>query len=330
MFLPFLFTVVVHSLRIGNKLVNANSCPAQFLLYSAEFMSDNLCYLYNESNLGKIYGNLISEDSKVLYQEYFVGNDTCGAYHEIPMHEYFPVVFQYDHYCSAAIPISSTVGGDGRVTVNGYGDMVILSKSKIFDFTFIYTAPYNDCTLKLQSMIIQDLECIGYVLPTLPTDTNTGGTTGTITSTTISMSSWRSTGGDPSKYTSRTNADNNYADSMNNPLLYASMPVCSIRHPRYKLVLTKASHKRAHTICMQKGMRLARITKADLPSAIGLLSACLGANQAAWIHKYWKTTSPNTCLELVTGSKDGAGGINIASSCRKEQAVLCEDPYIPA
>jgi len=91
--------------------------------------------------------------------------------------------------------------------------------------------------------------------------------------------------------------------------------------------MADSTHKQAAMVCMQKGFRLASITRSDLGSAIALVASCIGMGKSVWIKEYWKAARRNACLELVTGTKPRTGGINAASNCMKQQPVLCEDPY---
>ncbi len=250
----------------------------------------------------------------------------------MPMNIYFPLVFRVEHSCLAAIPIYSTVGQDGLVSVTGYGELIVATQSKIKEITFIYTAPLNDCTLQLQSMILADVQCANL----LPTESSTisSSETSTSDSSITSLSSISRT----STYTIYTTIpnDDRYTsiratpgdDSFNNPIFHLAIPICPVRHPKFRIVMQPVPYKQAVLVCLRKGLRLAKLDRSDLGDAISLASACLGANQSIWIGGYWKKTPGiNQCLELMTGKRSSSGGINLASSCEKEQPVLCEDPY---
>jgi len=304
------------------------------LMLSGTMMSNYMCEVYNRAELGRLLGYILAPNATATFQLYDFLTGRCGDFFTLPMNEYFPMVFKVERECHAAIPVYSNIGQDGKISITGYADLVVATKSKIKEVTFIFTQPISDCTLQLQSMVMLDVQCVGLVTP--PTETSTSSdptsTTRTSTSHTIrptSSYSITSPGVDEGKYTQISTIPG-YDDSMNNPIFHRGMPECPITYGKYKIILAAVSYRYAPLVCLRKGMRLASVQREDLGPLIGMVSTCLGPDKAVWIGEFWKSSArPNRCLELESGSSSGSGGINLASSCGKQQAVLCEDPWMP-
>lgn len=302
-------------------------------------MAVNMCHLYNDSHLDKLNGFVFSNPhANVTLQSYDAKTGRCGNFTDMPMNVYFPMVFNRVHHCSAAIPVWSSIGTDHRVSITGYGDLLVMTQSVIKEITFIYTQPYNDCTLKLDSMIMLDIQCVGkvnYFPSPWPTSTDSSitsdvtepSTSNPVPTTTITRSSYF----DDDRYTRITGIPGKL-DSYNNPLYHLeSLRVCPVKHPKYKIIFNRATYKHAHLVCLRKGMRLAAVRREDMGEMIGLIGSCLGADQSVWVRSYWRGESkPNRCLQLTSGSTPGQGSVSVASSCNKEQAVICEEAYLTA
>lgn len=312
-------------------------CDANTLKLSGLLMSMNMCKLYSDSKYGVLNGYVMAPNASITAVDYDFASGLCGRPYSLPMNEYFVRVFRLEHTCHAAIPVYSSIGTDNLVTVNGYGEFFVATQSKAKNILFIYTQPSGDCELKLTSMLLRDIQCmfVEYTEPTTATGTlttvtssNTGGTGGLTTTTTRPKTITASPFYDIDRYTSLDVAPGNGNDSFDNPLYHSDLKVCTAQFGRFRVVLAKTGHKYAALACLRKGFRIASIMRSDLGGAIGLVSACVGSGQAAWIGEYWARRSRNSqCLEVTSGATPGTGGISIASSCLKQQAVLCEDPY---
>lgn len=303
-------------------------CSDELLMEIAGRMATNMCHLYNDSHLDKLNGFVLSPGAMIILQNYDWGNDTCSEFTALPMNIWFPHVFQVWHTCLAAIPVYSNIGSDGMISVTGYAELIVATQSKIKEMTFVYTQPINDCTLQLTRMTMLDIQCIGKVTPTMSLPSHsTSSIQHPSTSTRLPVTS--SPFYDVDKYTSKGPGGGGVGDSINNPILHlADMPICPVKHEKFRLVLTKSNYKYAALVCLRRGYRLAVLSRSDLGDAIDLVGACLGSNKSVWIKQYWNNASAKgRCLELVTGPKPRQGTISIASSCEKPQAVLCEDPY---
>lgn len=313
-------------------------CDASSLRDAGLLMAMNMCLLYSESKLGVLNGYILAPNASITAVDYNFTSGKCGKVYSMPMNEYFVRVFRLEHTCVAAIPVYSSVGSDNLITVNGYGEFFVATQSKAKNILFIYTQPSNDCTLQLTSMLLRDVQCM-YIedditttntLTTVTSDTGTSGSGSVSISTTRVKTITGSPFFDIDRYNSVDVTPGNGDDSFNNPIYHEELKVCPAQFGRFRVVMAKTGHKYAALACIRKGFRLATILRSDLGGAIGLVSSCLGSGQAAWIGEYWARRSrqnQNQCLEVTSGPTPGTGGISIASSCGKQQAVLCEDPY---
>lgn len=305
-------------------------------------MATDTCHLYNDSHLDKLNGWVLAPNSYAYFQNFDYILNQCLDYQILPLNVYFPMVFRVVHTCLAAIPVYSTIGTNGLISVTGYADLIVATQSKVVEAKFIYTQPHDDCTLQLTSFILRDMQCLNYAgLESDPTSTGTGTDTGTTDTTggtgsgSSTKPSWslptRSSFFDDQRYTSlvSTPGVGGNMDSFNNPILHQrDLRLCSTKFGRFRVVMNKVSYRYAPLVCLRKGLRMANIKRSDLGGAIGIVSACLGTGGSAWIGEYWRSpASPNRCLEIVAGETARTGGISLASSCSKLQAVLCEDPY---
>lgn len=327
---------ILFLLKFGIALAN-NVCPANLLRDCGLLMSMNMCRLYSESQFAVLNGLVMAPNARISAIDYNFTSGTCGQAYHMPMNEYFVRVFRLEHTCVAAIPVSSSIGTDNLVTVNGYGEFFVATQSKAKNILFIYTQPSNDCTLLLTSMLLRDVQCMYAGTPqpsstntltsVTSTDTDTGGGSSGLSTTrmkTITASPFY----DVDRYNSISITPGNGDDSFNNPVYHSDLKVCATQFGRFRVVMVETSHKYAALACVRKGFRIATIMRSDLGGAIGLVSSCLGNDRAAWIGEYWgRRSRPNQCLEVNSGSTPGTGSISIASSCAKPQAVLCEDPF---
>lgn len=289
-------------------------------------------FRYSDGHLDKLNGFILSPNSNVTVAQYNFISGLCDEWHVFPMNEYFPVIFSVERTCQAAIPIYSSIGTENLISVTGYGELIVATQSKIKEITFIYTAPQNDCTLKLTSMIMLDIQCMRMDRPVSPVTSKTPSKTSLSEETTVEVSKtnqWITKVSSDTKYTSiRTTPREN---SLDNPVYHFQLPICPVKHERLRIIMTKVYHKHAAVVCLRKGLRLAVIRKYEMAEAVGMLGTCLGLIKSVWIQGYWHGTSKQRqCLELSVGPRARLGSINIPSSCYKEQAVLCEDPYFPS
>lgn len=344
-------TISLALLLLLRAALPANTCGEDSLLDTAEQMTLNMCVLYTKSLLGKINEFLVAPNGNITYQLYDFEAETCGPFMDLPLNIFFPVMFRVEHECFAAIPVTGVLGDDSLVTVSGYAKLFVQTTNKIKEITLIYTAPHNDCTLKLQSMIMADVQCRGLQLPTTTTGPGTSGgpgtetntATNTVTNTTtgtttrfttptptvsspVTTSRRQSAPDDSDRYTSIIATTGDVLDSENNPALHNALPVCLIKSGRMRVVMVRATRAQASLVCVRKGLRFAALARDDLADAIALVATCVGTGRAVWIKGYWGRSAAGSCLELAAGEASRTGGIN-AVDCAKQQAVLCEDPY---
>lgn len=318
--------------------LRGQTCDLQSLLDTGRAMSTYMCHVYNDSHLDKLNGFILAPNATVTVQDYDFIAGTCGPYQSLPMNVYFVLVFANFHSCSAAIPVYSSKGTDSLVKVTGYAELMVETQSKVKEVTFVWSQTDAGCVMQLTAMTMRDVQCAGYQEPTSSTTiTTTGGSSGgssgsgssssTSPTTTYTVSSPYYDG---DRYTAISPTIDG-ANSFNNPALHKDVKECGVKFGKFRLVMVKSSYRFAPVACIRKGYRMASIAKDELGAAIGLVSACLGANQSAWIGEYWaRSQRPNQCLEVTSGASSRAGGIQLASSCGKLQAVLCEDPYFDA
>lgn len=297
-------------------------------------MAQIFCDHFDRRALGELNGNYLDQSASIEFRTYDPAVETCGPVQSADMRVFLPLLFKYEVSCTALIPMSSSIGTpNGYVSVEAYAAYKVGTRENVNEMTFVYRAPYDDCTLRLISIRMIDLRC---QLDTITTPTTGSGgpisttistisgstSIGTITTTTGYYTSHGGLIWD--KYTRIGSIPAGFGP----PEDGAAGEECRIRVGQFVMLMRRTLGKDAELACLMKGYKGARIMRDTLPEAVRLLGECTRPGSSAWIQEYWKPLKEPGNLQLVAGSKPGTGGISLEpATSRKRQPVICIDPY---